>query len=173
MATAVLSGEADRRLRQATRQVIESGAATSFHVNLHRAATRTFLDATRIALPGPTVCATKPAVSFLISPTAFFQTNVRAAGLLAHLVVNAIPHPARVLDLYAGAGLFALPLARAGSQVVAVEESREAGSGSVCLMPPGSFPIRHTSRRWSPCAAAELGANATVEFSRTNGLEPS
>jgi 23S rRNA (uracil1939-C5)-methyltransferase len=65
-------------------------------------------------------------VSFVISPTAFFQTNVHAAETLVGLVLAAVPERARILDLYAGAGLFALPLARAGHEVVAVEENRAA-----------------------------------------------
>jgi 23S rRNA (uracil1939-C5)-methyltransferase len=64
--------------------------------------------------------------TFLISPTAFFQTNVAAAALLVDLVVAAIPGRSRVLDLYAGAGLFAIPLALAGHTVTAVEENRAA-----------------------------------------------
>jgi 23S rRNA (uracil1939-C5)-methyltransferase len=67
-------------------------------------------------------------VSFLLSPTAFFQTNVRAAELLLGIVSGALAggRSLRVLDLYAGAGLFALPLARRGHVVTAVEESAEA-----------------------------------------------
>jgi 23S rRNA (uracil1939-C5)-methyltransferase len=65
-------------------------------------------------------------VAFLISPDAFFQTNVHAAEILVRLVADAVPSGARVLDLYAGSGLFALPLARRGHEVVAVEENRSA-----------------------------------------------
>lgn len=65
---------------------------------------------------------------FLISPTGFFQTNVRAAAELVRLVRAAVARPAgqRVLDLYSGSGLFALPLALDGHTVTAVEESRKA-----------------------------------------------
>jgi 23S rRNA (uracil1939-C5)-methyltransferase len=65
-------------------------------------------------------------VSFLISPTSFFQTNVEAARLLVELVLQEVPRGAAVLDLYAGAGLFALPLVRHGHAVIAVESSRGA-----------------------------------------------
>lgn len=67
-------------------------------------------------------------LSFLVSPTAFFQTNVEAAETLVGLVLEAVPadRAVRVLDLYAGAGLFALPLARRGHHVMAVEESAAA-----------------------------------------------
>ena len=64
--------------------------------------------------------------SFLISPTSFFQTNVRAAEILVQQVLSAIPIGTTVLDLYAGAGLFALPLALRGSTVVAIEENKAA-----------------------------------------------
>lgn len=64
--------------------------------------------------------------AFLISPTAFFQTNVGAAAHLVRLVSNAIGSARRVLDLFSGGGLFSLALASAGAQVVSVEENRQA-----------------------------------------------
>ena len=64
--------------------------------------------------------------TFLISPTAFFQTNVGAARALVELVLAQASSASRVLDLYSGSGLFALPLARGGGRVTAVEENRQA-----------------------------------------------
>lgn len=76
--------------------------------------------------------------SFLVSPTAFFQTNVGAAREIVKLVVegcfgagvlacsSAAEGPPRVLDLYSGSGLFALPLVKSGARVTAVEENRQA-----------------------------------------------
>jgi 23S rRNA (uracil1939-C5)-methyltransferase len=65
--------------------------------------------------------------TFLVSPASFFQTNVAAAGTLVRLVVEALPGETglRVLDLYSGGGLFALPLALRGHTVTAIEESRK------------------------------------------------
>ncbi len=65
---------------------------------------------------------------FLVSPAAFFQTNVAAAGQLVGLVRDALPRRPRlrILDLFAGSGLFALPLALLGHAVTAVEENRQA-----------------------------------------------
>ena len=71
--------------------------------------------------------------SFLVSPTAFFQTNVGAARALVQLVIDGVgtfdkPEGSspQVLDLYSGSGLFALPLVKAGVRVTAVEENRQA-----------------------------------------------
>ena len=128
MATLVLTAEADKPLRAASRRVIdEPGAPSSFHVNLHPEGDPFIFgrDTRRIA-GSERMRETVAGTSFLVSPTAFFQTNIHAAELLVRLVLEAVPEGARVLDLYAGAGLFAIPLARAGHQVVAVEESRAA-----------------------------------------------
>jgi 23S rRNA (uracil1939-C5)-methyltransferase len=54
---------------------------------------------------------------------AFFQVNRFLLEDLARAVVGALPPDARVLDLYAGAGLFALSAAGAADEVVAVERS--------------------------------------------------
>ncbi|MGH9386016.1 MAG: 23S rRNA (uracil(1939)-C(5))-methyltransferase RlmD [Vicinamibacterales bacterium] len=63
---------------------------------------------------------------FLISPPAFFQTNVVAAAHLVRLVTGAVSSARRVLDLFSGSGLFGVALAMAGTQVVAVEENRQS-----------------------------------------------
>lgn len=65
-------------------------------------------------------------VSYLVSPTAFFQTNVGAAAEIVKLVLEEVGPAQSVLDLYCGTGLFSLQLARAGARVVAVEENRQA-----------------------------------------------
>ncbi|HWI20268.1 MAG TPA: 23S rRNA (uracil(1939)-C(5))-methyltransferase RlmD [Vicinamibacterales bacterium] len=65
-------------------------------------------------------------VSYLVSPTAFFQTNAGAAALLVKLVLEEVGDSKRVLDLYCGSGLFALQIAKAGATVTAVEENRQA-----------------------------------------------
>ena len=65
-------------------------------------------------------------ISYLVSPDAFFQTNVGAAAMLVKLVMEAVGNATTVLDLYCGSGLFALPLAKAGAKVTAIEENRQA-----------------------------------------------
>lgn len=128
MATLVVSRDDDRDVRRATRRILDRpGAPSSFHVNVHPQPDAFVFGPHTRRIAGPERLREEVAgVSFLISPDAFFQTNVRAAEILVHLVLDAVPVGGRVLDLYAGAGLFALPLARRGHDVVAVEENRRA-----------------------------------------------
>jgi 23S rRNA (uracil1939-C5)-methyltransferase len=81
----------------------------------------------RVAGPGH-VRETALGPAFLVSPSSFFQTNVAAAATLVRLVAEALPGETglRVLDLYSGGGLFALPLALRGHALTAVEGSRKA-----------------------------------------------
>ncbi len=65
-------------------------------------------------------------MSYLVSPTAFFQTNVGAAAVLVKLVLEEVGPAKTVLDLYCGSGLFSLQLAKAGARVTGVEENRQA-----------------------------------------------
>jgi 23S rRNA (uracil1939-C5)-methyltransferase len=89
-------------------------------------------------------------VSYLVSPTAFFQTNVGAAAVLVRLVLEEIGSARRVLDLYCGSGLFSLQIAKTGASVTAIEENRQAiadAEANVRLnrLPPGQ--IRFISSR--------------------------
>jgi len=128
MATLVVSNDRDARLRSASRRVMNANdSPTGLHLNVHPRGDAFIFGRETRTLVGPARLREEVAgTSFLVSPTAFFQTNVHAAGLLVELVLDAIPEGERVLDLYAGAGLFALPLARRGHTVLAVEESRAA-----------------------------------------------
>jgi 23S rRNA (uracil1939-C5)-methyltransferase len=65
-------------------------------------------------------------LSYLISPSAFFQTNVRAAAVLQRCVIESLSGSASVLDLYCGSGLFGLPLAAGGTRVTGIDENRQA-----------------------------------------------
>jgi 23S rRNA (uracil1939-C5)-methyltransferase len=71
-------------------------------------------------------------LGFLVSPSAFFQTNPDGAAILLEDVMDAAraatPAGGRlvVLDLYAGSGLFAIPLAARGHDVTAIEENLQA-----------------------------------------------
>jgi 23S rRNA (uracil1939-C5)-methyltransferase len=127
MATLVVSHDRDRRVRIATRQLLERTRPTSLHVNVHdRDDAFIFGPATRHLSGSARIREEVAGASLLMSPTAFFQTNVEAAELLVRLVLAAMSSAARVLDLYAGSGLFAIPLAAAGHEVLAVEENRVA-----------------------------------------------
>jgi 23S rRNA (uracil-5-)-methyltransferase RumA len=112
-------------------------ATVGFHLNLHDAPSPfLFGGETRRLFGLAQVREQVGGISYLVSPTAFFQTNVRAADVLVSVVLDALADPrfGRVLDLYAGVGLFALPLAKAGRTVTAVEESREATAGAAAAL---------------------------------------
>jgi 23S rRNA (uracil1939-C5)-methyltransferase len=125
-----------------TRKALEDeDAPTALHVNLHPEDDGfIFGDETR-RIAGPERMREQVGgTSFLISPTAFFQTNIAAAEILVDLVVAAVPQGATVLDLYAGAGLFALSLARAGHRVTAIEENRAAVADGIASLRLNRIP---------------------------------
>lgn len=128
MATLVVASESDKRVRAAARRArAGTGAPTSLHVNVHPRGDAFIFGRDTRHIDGPErLREDLGGASFLISPTSFFQTNVRAAELLVQQVLAAVPAGASILDLYAGAGLFAIPLAQRGHSVIGVEENRSA-----------------------------------------------
>ena len=66
--------------------------------------------------------------SFLVSPTAFFQTNADVATAIVDLVLaHASPHRlCNAVDLYSGSGLFACRSPGQGHRVLAVEDNDQA-----------------------------------------------
>ncbi|MDO8795098.1 MAG: hypothetical protein Q7J25_10815, partial [Vicinamibacterales bacterium] len=79
-------------------------------------------------------------ITYLISPTAFFQTNGEAAAELVRTVVHAVPADLPVLELYCGSGLFALPLAKRGQRVIGIESNRVAVADAVASRYANGIP---------------------------------
>ena len=106
-------------------------------------------------------------LSYLVSPTAFFQTNVGAAAALVKVVLEEVGEardspPPRVLDLYCGSGLFSLQIARAGAAVTAVEENREAIADAQANLRLNRIPqeqVRFIAARVEDALARVAGAS--------------
>jgi 23S rRNA (uracil1939-C5)-methyltransferase len=120
----------DKRLRVPVKAVMSGpDAPDGFVINIHDRPGPYMIGRESLVVAGRgQVRDTRLGVAHLISPMAFFQTNVDAAARLLDEVMSAIPaKPSRrVLDLYSGSGLFGLPLARAGHRVTMVEENAQA-----------------------------------------------
>jgi 23S rRNA (uracil1939-C5)-methyltransferase len=118
----------DRSLRKPVRAFLDSAdRPDGFFVNINEEPGPFMVGGETIRIDGRShVREVVGGISYLIAPTAFFQTNVRAAGVLQECVVRSMSGAERVLDLYCGSGLFSLPLAAAGARVTGVEENRQA-----------------------------------------------
>lgn len=118
----------DKALRTPVRGLLASAERPDgFFVNIHDKSGPFMVGPETIRIEGRShVKEVVGGISYLVSPDAFFQTNVGAAAMLVKLVAEAVGNAATVLDLYCGSGLFALPLAKAGAKVTAIEENRQA-----------------------------------------------
>jgi 23S rRNA (uracil1939-C5)-methyltransferase len=139
----------DKALRGPVKRLLASPERPDgFFVNIHTKPGPFMVGDETIKIEGRShVKETVGGMSYLVSPTAFFQTNVGVAEILVKLVLEEIGAPEgaplqRVLDLYCGSGLFSLQIAKTGAQVTAIEENRQAivdAEANVRLnrMPPG------------------------------------
>jgi 23S rRNA (uracil1939-C5)-methyltransferase len=118
----------DKALRRPVRALLESAdPPDGFFINIHDGPGPFMVGSETIRIRGQRhVRETINGWSYLVSPTAFFQTNAAAAALLQRLVVAGIGGGDRVLDLYCGSGLFSLALSGAAAHIVGVEENRQA-----------------------------------------------
>ena len=174
MATLVLRDNSDPQLRAATKRALAARwAPSSFHVNVHpRGDAYIFGPETRRITGTERLRDEVAGVSFLISPTAFFQTSVKAAEVLVRLVLEAVPAGAEVLDLYAGAGLFALPLAVRGHRVTAVEANRAAVADGEASLRVNRIPeerCRFVARPVSTFTARALRPRSGQALRRRSG----
>jgi 23S rRNA (uracil1939-C5)-methyltransferase len=135
----------EKALRAPIRKFLASAERpTGFFLNIHDRPGPYMVGPETVKLDGHVHVREEVAgVSFLISPTAFFQTNVIAAATLVDMVLEHAPATPslEIVDLYCGSGLFSLPLARRGHRVSAIEENPQAvkdGEANVRLnrLPP-------------------------------------
>jgi 23S rRNA (uracil1939-C5)-methyltransferase len=118
----------DKRLRAPIRAFLDSPVRPEgFFVNIHDEDSPYMVGERTLKIDGIAhVREQIGGVSYLISPTAFFQTNTAAAAVLQSYVVDSAAGATRVLDLYCGSGLFSLPIAAGGARTLGVEENRQA-----------------------------------------------
>lgn len=65
-------------------------------------------------------------VRFRVSAASFFQVNSEMVGKLFAYLAPQVPRGGRIIDLYCGAGTFALFFAKHGARVVGIEENPHA-----------------------------------------------
>jgi 23S rRNA (uracil1939-C5)-methyltransferase len=118
----------DKSLRTPVKEFLASAERPDgFFVNVHDKPGPFMVGDETIKIEGRShVKETVNGLSYLVSPTAFFQTNVGAAAAIVKIVLTELEGAKTVLDLYCGTGLFSLQLARNGARVFGVEENRQA-----------------------------------------------
>jgi 23S rRNA (uracil1939-C5)-methyltransferase len=118
----------DKSLRAPVRGLLDSAERPDgFFINIHNGPGSFMVGPETIRIAGKShVRESIGGWSYLISPSAFFQTNIRSAAVLQQRVIEGIRGASRVLDLYCGSGLFSIPLASAGLRVIGIDDNRQA-----------------------------------------------
>lgn len=180
-AVTVVTRCVDGRVAPAAERAVEAAglAESSISLNLHDGDdSYLFGSSTRMVCGASRIREEVAGTSYLLSPTAFFQTNVAGAEQLVALVMAAMPRiPTVVADLYAGVGLFALALARKGHTVVAVEENAQAVHDGVASRRVNRIPesrCRFVTGRVGDILGRGLGAapRVVVMDPPRSGCEP-
>lgn len=142
MVTLISDGPPSRLLRALTkRTLLTDPAVVSVSVSVHPGRGSLILgDETRLVSGDARLSETIDGTTYLMSPSAFFQTSGAAATLLVRDVLARVPPDLPVLDLYCGGGLFALPLARRGQSVVGIETNRGAVADAVASRQANGIP---------------------------------
>jgi len=107
--------------------------------------------------------------TYRVSAGAFFQVNRHLINELAK-VVTAESTGQTALDLYAGAGLFAVPLARGFAQVIAVESSQTSQSDLAYNSPANVKTVRATVEEYLKNVPAKLSPDLVVVDPPRSGL---
>ena len=106
---------------------------------------------------------------YRVSAGAFFQVNRHLINDLAQ-IATAESTGQTALDLYAGAGLFAIPLARSFAQVIAVESSQTSQSDLAYNCPANVRTARATVEQYLKSAPAKLSPDLIVLDPPRSGL---
>jgi 23S rRNA (uracil1939-C5)-methyltransferase len=107
--------------------------------------------------------------AYRVSAGAFFQVNRHLINELAK-AVTAEAKGQTALDLYAGAGLFAVPLARSFAQVIAVESSQTSQSDLAYNSPANVKTVRATVEQYLKGAPTKLSPDLVVLDPPRSGL---
>ncbi len=168
--TIVVTQDSSRKLRAATREIAAGSAApTGLFLNINEKAGPFLFGKVTTKLHGDTRLPDPVGDSgFLISPRSFFQTCIRSTENLLKVVLSWVPESERgpVLDLYAGIGLFSIPIARRGQHVIAVEENPVAVSDGTASLhfnkvsPDACRFVRSRVEDWLGEAAKEAALHA-------------
>lgn len=107
--------------------------------------------------------------SYRVSAGAFFQVNRHLINELTN-IATAQSTGQTALDLYAGAGLFAIPLAKSFAQVIAVESSQTSQSDLAYNSPANVRTVRATVEQYLKSAPAKLSPDLVVLDPPRSGL---